>query len=169
MTLVDLTQPLGERVPVGPGMPEPAFELRRVEASDLQRAGEHVRAGDWVLLRTGFWSHYDDPAAYRRHPYLADDAARWLVERAVRGIVLDTLSPDAPHHLRGEDFPFPVHHALLGAGVLIVENAALGPLDVPRCVLGVYPLLVRGGDGAQARVVAELDTGERGGPNGSAR
>ena len=77
------------------------------------------------------------------------EAAHWLAEMGIRLLGLDYLSADRP----GTE-GFPAHHALLGAGVIIVEG-----LDLSSLVAGWYnfyclPLKVAGGDGAPARAVA---------------
>ncbi|GAA4540227.1 cyclase family protein [Pseudonocardia xishanensis] len=138
----------------------PRGEHGSVDAVDLDRAGAHVRAGDRVLLRTGFSDRYADPS-YHRHPYLTEAAARWLVDRGVRLVAVDLLTPEQPRTLRiDEGFGFPVHHVLLGGEVLIVENARL-PADLPaRLDLMVLPLPISAGDGAPVRMVGRLPGSE---------
>lgn len=99
----------------------PAHELT---ASELAAADPGIRAGDAVLLRFGFAERYTDDSYYD-HPFLSQDAARYLAEREVNLVGCDILTPDMPHHLRPKPFPYPVHAELLSRDILIIEN--LGP------------------------------------------
>jgi arylformamidase len=126
-----------------------------ITAPMLAAAGGHVRAEDRLFIRTGFCELYRDPR-YFEHPYLTEDAVDWLLERRVSLIGLDVLAPEVPHSMREHPFAFPVHHRLLGAGVLIAENVNL-PRSLPaRFEVMILPLLIRDGDGAPARIVAEV-------------
>jgi len=90
------------------------------------------------------------------HPYLGEDACQWVIERGVKLIALDFLSPDLPLPLRPPDFAYPAHRGLLGHNIPIAENLRnLGALQGARCRILAFPLRVRGGDGGQARFVAE--------------
>ena len=48
---------------------------------------------------------------------------------------------------------FPAHHALLGAGVIVVEGLDLSEVEAGEYDMACLPLRVGGGDGAPARVV----------------
>jgi arylformamidase len=48
---------------------------------------------------------------------------------------------------------FPSHHALLGAGVLVVEGLDLSQVEPGEYELTCLPLKLAGGDGAPARVI----------------
>jgi arylformamidase len=79
---------------------------------------------------------------------ISPDAARLVIERGVKLIGVDYLSVEA-YGAAGH----PVHRALLGAGVVILEG-----LDFRRVTPGVYellclPLRVAGGDGAPCRAI----------------
>jgi kynurenine formamidase len=115
---------------------------------------ERIRAGDIVFFETGWAQKFGTPA-YHDHPSLSIDLAQWLVTRRVGLIALDLPTPDLAVHRRGPAFDWPVHHILLGAGVLIVEHVGdLSSLSGSRveAVIGAIP--IRGADGAPARVVA---------------
>jgi kynurenine formamidase len=99
----------------------PAHELT---ADELAAADPGIRAGDAVLLSFGFAARYTDEAYYD-HPYLSEGAAQYLAERDVNLVGCDVLTPDMPAHRRPTPFPYPVHTALLGRDILIIEN--LGP------------------------------------------
>jgi arylformamidase len=148
-----------ERLPIstllGPAVCVPVHNAPNepVSRDQLEAACHQARAGDALLIRTGWDDRYgsDD---YLDHPYLSDEAARWIVERGFRLVGVDTPTPDLPGPLREPGFPFPVHKILLGAGVLILENLVLREVVGQRFSLFIGALRVRGGDGAPARVLA---------------
>jgi arylformamidase len=84
--------------------------------------------------------------------YVACDesAARWLLERGVALLGIDCLSIE-PFDADSRDFP--VHRALLEAGVVVVESLDLAGVTPGRYRLAVLPLLITASDGAPARAV----------------
>ena len=76
-------------------------------------------------------------------------AARWCVDRGVRLVGIDylTIEPQGP-----EKAGHPTHHALLEAGVVIVEGLDLRTVEPGSYDLVCAPLKIGGGDGAPARV-----------------
>ena len=89
-------------------------------------------------------------------PGLGADCVALLLERGVKAVGVDTLSPDAYG-----DAESPVHKALLGEGVVIVENLANLNRVPPRFHLLALPLKVKGGSGAPCRATALVETRER--------
>ncbi len=83
---------------------------------------------------------------------LAPDAAAWLLERQVRLVGIDGPSIE-PFDATGE----PVHHLLLGAGVIIVEGLALAGVAPGPWELICLPLRIAAGDGAPARALLVRD------------
>lgn len=82
------------------------------------------------------------------YTYVTEDAARYLVECGIKLIGTDYLSLEE-YQKKGH----PAHHALLDAGVIVVEGLDLS--DVPE---GDYELLclptkLKDGDGAPARAI----------------
>jgi kynurenine formamidase len=74
-------------------------------------------AGKAVLVHTGWDRHWRTDAYQTGHPYLTEAAAHLLVERGARLVGIDSHNiDDTARRAR------PVHTALLGAGVLIVEH-----------------------------------------------
>lgn len=119
-----------------------------------------------LLFRTGWDAHWGE-ARYWDHPFLAPAAAERCADRGV-AVGLDAASPDPTPVGRGElsagdvgtdDEPdgVPAHHALLGAGLPVVEN--LTGLDrVPeRFELRAYPLRIDA-DGSPVRAVAVVES-----------
>lgn len=113
--------------------------------------------GDLLVLRTGWADHWGTDR-YLDHPYLAPAAAERCAAEGW-SVAVDALNPDpTPTAAAGDDEPegVPAHHALLGAGLFIVENlAGLDGLD--RGTLYAFPLPLAGCDGAPVRAVFETD------------
>jgi arylformamidase len=80
---------------------------------------------------------------------LTPEAAHWISEQGIRLLGVDYLSLERP----GSE-GFPVHHALLGAGIVVVEGLDLSSLRTGWYNLYCLPLKVTGGDGAPVRAVA---------------
>lgn len=121
---------------------------RRIGADDLEAAGlpddpQRILA----LTRNSGWSRTD--TAFREgYVAYAPSAAEWSLARGVRLLGIDYLSIET---FDAEEEGHPVHRALLGAGVAILEG-----LDLAGVAPGVYdlvalPLLVPGSDGAPVR------------------
>lgn len=127
-----------------------------ITAKDLSDAVPAIKPGDIVLIYTG-WGEKFGTEEYYYYPYLDNDAARWLVEQKVKMVGVDTPSPDMPHRLRRPDFDFPIHHILLGNGVLVIEHLRLGAAAGHRAQVMALPMKIQGCDGAPARVVALLE------------
>ncbi len=126
-----------------------------ITAADLENSGVRVERGDILLFQTGWDTRFTSPD-YMMFPYLGEDACRWMVERGIKMVGLDCLSPDMPLPLRPPDFAYPAHRTLLRANIPIIENLRnFGALAGARFRVIAVPLRLRGGDGAQARVIAE--------------
>lgn len=70
-----------------------------------------------VVIASGWSAHFKTGTEYdfETMPLLTEDGARYLVEKQVSVLILDTPTPDVA--------PFPQHKILLSAGIYIVENA----------------------------------------------
>ncbi len=124
-----------------------------ITADDLRNASPPIEPGDIVAIETG-WTTRWQTSDWARHPYLADDAAEWLLEKNVKMIAVDTIDPELPFDLRLDGFDFPVHKKLLQRGVLIAEQLAnLKSLARHRAEFLFAPLPIVGCDGAPARVL----------------
>jgi kynurenine formamidase len=128
-----------------------------ITAADLAAVTPSTQPGEALLIRTG-WGAKFFANDYELHPYLAEDAAEWIVARQFRLVGLDIITPDMPGPQRGPGFAFPIHHILLGNNVLIIENLYLEDVIARRMQLFVGALKIADGDGAPARVLALLES-----------
>lgn len=105
--------------------------------------------GDIALVHTG-WSRWFGTDRYFEHPALSVDACRWLLDRGVRAIGIDTPSVDATG-----DPELAAHHVLAGAGAVICENLRnLEAIDFADPLVSLLPIPLEGADGAPVRAVA---------------
>ena len=74
-------------------------------------------AGKAVLVHTGWSEFWNTERYFERHPFLTEDAARFLVEAGAKLVGIDSHNIDDTSGNRR-----PVHSTLLGAEVLIVEH-----------------------------------------------
>ncbi len=134
---------------IGPAVVvEPLPHKNLITATDLGQLG--IRDVERVLIKTRN-SYLWMGGPYEFQPdyiSLSKDAAAWLVSRGIKLVGVDYLSVEAygaPDH--------PVHHTLLGNGVVVVEGLNLSQVPEGRYQLICLPLKIQNGDGAPARVV----------------
>jgi kynurenine formamidase len=133
------------------------LEPRSVVTADhvlaWERSNGAVEPGDIAVFEFGWWRRWalrpEDVAFLTDWPGLGPDCVELLLERNVKAVGVDTLSPDV-----FGDVSSPVHRALLGEGVVIVENLTNLDRVPPRFHLMALPLRIRGGSGAPCRATA---------------
>ncbi len=119
-----------------------------VTAADLEQAG--IDGEKRVLLKTR--NSAGPLKETERAPSwvgLAPDAARWVIDHGVELVGIDYLTIES--HRRTDTWD--AHHALLGAGVLILENADLDAVAPGRYELVCLPAKLAGADGSFARAI----------------
>ena len=117
----------------------------RVERADLEALD--LRDDLRVLLKTRMSGQLLKSGYQEDHVYLTGDAAHYLAQVGLKLVGFDYLSID-----RFGDASYPAHHALLGAGVVVVEGLDLSDVPPGEYDMTCLPLRVSGGDGAPARV-----------------
>jgi arylformamidase len=118
----------------------------RVERAELEALD--LRDDLRVLLKTRMSGQLLRAGFQEDHVYLTGDAALYLAQAGLKLVGFDYLSLD-----RFGDTSYPAHHALLGAGVVVVEGLDLSEVEPGEYDMACLPLRVGGGDGAPARVV----------------
>lgn len=109
---------------------------------------------DWsgverVLFRTRNSDHWKRRGAFDpAFAYLSGAAARFLVSKRLKLVGIDSLGIE-----KYGDAEHPAHHALLRAGVTVLEGLYLADVAPGDYVLFCGPLRVMDGDGAPARVL----------------
>jgi kynurenine formamidase len=125
----------------------------------LGPVADTFRAGEVLLLATGWSRHVDDPSVYRDGlPRVGEDLARWCVDR---GVKLLGVEPPSVADVANLDELTRVHRILLGGGVVIVEGLAnLSRLRDGEGWFVAAPLKVEGGDGCPCRAFVVLPRAE---------
>jgi arylformamidase len=82
---------------------------------------------------------------------LAIESAQALKDRQVKIVGIDYLSVDT-----ADSTEFPIHHILLGADILIIENLKLKEVPPGRYQARIYPLQIAGIDGAPVTASLEI-------------
>ena len=122
----------------------------RVQVTVRELEPARIRRGERILLRTR-----NSPTAWHGRRFVEDfvhlstEAAQWIAARGVRALGVDYLSVGGYLARNGAA----VHHALLGAGVWIIEGLDLSRVPAGPCELICLPLRLVGSDGAPARAI----------------
>lgn len=139
-----------------------------IKGADLEQAEKHggvqVRAGDAVLVRTGWSHHFKDAEAFLGHasgvPGPDLEGAQWLVDRQVQVAGSETLSFEYLEPEIGSR-SIPVHLLLLvQSGIPIIEVMnleALSTAQVHEFLFVAAPLHIVGATGAPVRPLALVE------------
>jgi kynurenine formamidase len=125
----------------------------QITVADLGAVRDRFRAGDSLLLATG-WSRYaGDPSRYRNElPGISEELARWCVGQKVK---LLGVEPPSVADINDLAALTKIHQILLGGGVTIVEGLTnLDQLTQPQVFFAALPLRLAGGDGCPVRAFA---------------
>lgn len=106
-----------------------------------------IRPGDRVLFRTDNEA-FDGIHPLRAPVYLTAAAGEYLAERKIALLGVDYESPEA-------DGDFPIHRALLGQNIPILENLKLKDVPAGEYRLYCLPLKITEGDGCWVRPILE--------------
>jgi kynurenine formamidase len=144
---------------LGKGEPVTADELREVGAA---QGLDGPRAGDVVLVRTGYGVHWPNRERMAEHRGPGPDisVARWLAERGVVATGSDTETYEVqPAPDPGEPSnPQPVHaHLLIEHGIYLIESLDLEAIARDRVhefLFVALPLKIRGATGSMIDPVA---------------
>ncbi len=134
-----------------------------ISADDLDGcaawAGMEVRAGDVLLVRTGYGALWHDEAAYLDAAGVGKSGTLWAAERGVVAVGADNMSWDAPDERDPETGATLFAHVYLlpKKGIYIMENLNLEEVGRVRCYdfafIGI-PLKFTGATGSPFRPLA---------------
>lgn len=127
-------------------IPEAVSAIEKSYFSDAQVSGKAV------LIQTNWSRHWNTEQYYEGHPYLTEDAARYLKECGALLVGIDSYNID---DVSGKERP--VHSILLGSEILIVEH--MNNLDsVPAENFKFYavPVKIKGFGTFPVRAFAEI-------------
>lgn len=136
-------------VDLAPGSSLPAKTPITVEM--LEPHAAKFQPGAKVIYRTGWDRTFGSPECFTTFPTLSPDSARWIAERRIRLLGMDTLTPSTDWKA--------VHLALLEKDVEIIIVEGLTHLEqLPeRFTFVGFPLNIKGRDGSPIRAVAVVE------------
>jgi kynurenine formamidase len=170
--LLDAKSYLGKGEPMKPGQLVTAKDIEgMLKAQGLAWRG--LLPGDVLYVYTGWSDFWRDPDTekfyYTKAPGLSYDAARYVGDRRIVAVALDTpfVDPVNEGQLQGKSgpaagapagLPFAVHHHMhTQMGIHHIENAKLGEMARDKvwtsCTM-ILPALEKGNAGAAVRPVA---------------
>jgi arylformamidase len=128
------------RIPKGPNT--------EITVADLEPHAAHLVPGARIILNTGWFHRYGQPAFFTDFPSLTLEAGRYLAARGIRLLGMDLPTP-------GKQW-LELHHILLAPAVEMVLVEGLANLDAlpDAFTLAAFPLNFRGRDGSPVRAVA---------------
>jgi arylformamidase len=118
----------------------------KIERTDLEELD--LRADLRVLIKTRMSGQLRGGTFQQDFVYLTPDAAVYLVQAGLKLVGIDYLSVE-----KYGSTDFAAHHALLEAGVVIVEGLDLSAVEPGEYDMTCLPLRIVGADGSPARVV----------------
>lgn len=130
---------------------------RIIDVSDLKAFEDQISRMKGLVLNTGWYKKWGTDEYFLNAPYLTIEAAKWLVERQVDFLGLDSPTVDDPQSAKpGERLP--VHVILLESEALIIEGLTnLDELGDGEVKIIALPLKIKGVDGSPARVIGVIE------------
>lgn len=126
------------------------IEIKDKEAVKIaELEGQRIKGGERILFKTRnsrrAWKldKFDEDFVY-----ISKEAAAFLAQAKVRTVGIDYLSVGGFHKDGVE-----THHALLGAGIWIIEGLNLGKIHPGKYELNCLPIKILNSDGAPARAL----------------
>ena len=121
----------------------------QINKKDIDPFDAEIEKGGIVLFRTD-WYKKAGRDEFFEHPYLSEEAGRYLLSKGIRTVGIDTINLD-----RTGGTEFPIHEMYADAGGIIAENLAnLDAVDFERPFIIFLPLKFVGCDGSPVRAVA---------------
>lgn len=113
-----------------------------IQVHDLEKC--HIENGDFLLFKTknSFRTQFNDDFVY-----LSEAAARYLVEKGIKGVGIDglTIERDQPDH--------PTHKCLLEKEIMIIEGLRLADILPGAYKIVALPINIVGAEAAPCRVL----------------
>lgn len=121
--------------------------LGSISISDVE--GLNICEGDIVLFKTANSALMRKQVFRKDFVFISPAAAAWLAQKRIATLGFDFLSVEK---FGGGD-GFGAHHALLGAGIVIIEGMDLTEAEAGGYEMISLPMLIKGGNGSPIRVL----------------
>ncbi|MFC2062835.1 cyclase family protein [Chloroflexota bacterium] len=153
----------------------PKGELEPITAHDFEQSKIEIKAGDIVLVHTGWGKYFQEEPKncdylYTKRPGLEVDGAEWLIKRKIKAYGQDTLGTQYPKHTFHLDekslnkgvpcrkLTEPVHDLMLSNDIVLVEHLVnLDKIAGRRVITAFFPLYFKGIDACPVRAVAFIE------------
>lgn len=123
---------------------------REIPMEILEKHEDRLSNSDFVLLNTGWDARWKKTSYVEDFPVLTSEAANYLKQFHLKGVGVDAISVDPV-----ESTQIPVHHILLGAEMILIENLTnLHLLGESEFYFSAFPLKIAAADGSPVRAVA---------------
>jgi kynurenine formamidase len=138
----------------------PRYSISADELRDCAAAQQvEVKAGDVLLVRTGYATLWHDEATYLDAAGIAKSGTLWAAERGVVAVGADNMAWDVPDERDPETGATLFAHVYLlpKKGIYIIENVNLEELSRDRCYTFAFvgiPLKFKGATGSPLRPLA---------------
>ncbi len=120
-----------------------------IKVAELEKC--NIKKGERVLFKTANSPRtYESPKFQENYVYLDTSAADYLVQK---GIILFGLDNITIGCYQKPESILQTHQKLLGAGIYILENCALGGVPAGEYELLCLPLLMYNGDAGPSRAI----------------
>lgn len=115
-----------------------------------------IKVASRMLFVFGWYHNWKTDKYYESFPYFSTEAIKYLIEKGMKFMAMDTPSPDGGSSIYFQSNDSPNHKLLLENEILIVEylNNTEELLDGKSYELFSLPLKIRDSDGSPARVLA---------------
>jgi len=156
---VTLDSVCGRAVTIDLGDVGPNYPISR---ADIERKADRIRAGDIVLVRTGWtdrmWGVF--PSYYLESPYCEPEAAKALVGMKVKAVGFDCFPEYAARLSEFTSEDFIIHRVLLDNGAMLMQHLTnLKEVPSDRSFIFFAPFIkIRGAEGSPARFFALVET-----------
>ncbi len=123
-----------------------------IQISHLTSIISNFRAGESIILYTGWSKKLGTPAYRDELPRISSSLANWLGEINVNILGVE---PPSVADVNNIEEVTEIHNILMKNDIIIVEGLCnLDQITQPKVTLIALPLKVEGGDGAPSRVIA---------------
>jgi len=114
---------------------------------------KEIEASEFVLFNTGWGDFWGTDKYYQNYPVLDKDSATYLTTFLIKGIGIDTPSPDP---VNSETWD--IHKILFTEDIIIIENLFFPEMeDVVTGEFYGFPLNIKEADGSPVRAVLKVE------------
>ena len=117
----------------------------------LQPFANQLKDADFVLFHTGWHKFWNSENYFYGFPVLTSEAVTMLLTFSLKGTGFDAISADPVDSRSYEN-----HMAILGHGMLIIENLIFPELTINEGFFSCYPLPCENADGSPVRAVLQV-------------